>query len=446
MPIVLSFLILLASGCASAPILRVPVTPFKGLPILQGYTNNSSTQISVLIPKGKPMFYFVRAEFSGDALELKNISVEHFNREDSDWVIDQIKISNLTTDKSYILEVRDAFGSLIDTRGFHTLNLRAETIHFAAASCMSSKFYQEQRMMWTELLARKPDILFLLGDTMYAAENKKIFGNILPKTLWISYVQSRLTLDLFRVPNLVPTLAIWDDGDYGMHDGNREYPYRKESAEIFRIFFSQEPDSVNLIGGPGIANFFIGYHMGFALMDDRYFRSPSNEKGEDETHWGTAQENWLIENISDFKRPVWILNGDQIFGGYHEFESYEGTHPISFKNIIPQLGQLPEPIMFLTGDRHLTETMLINEPSLKTKSFEITTSPLHARTYPSQWKEHPNKRQLDGTDHKLNYMIIDSSVKDGNLRATVTAYSKNKEILYHRYFSIDKNTKNLKTY
>ncbi|OFZ14018.1 MAG: hypothetical protein A2Z20_10395 [Bdellovibrionales bacterium RBG_16_40_8] len=446
MRLLLILLFLLEIGCVSTPVIRTTIPPLKGLPVLQGYTNNSSTQITVLVPKGKIISYFVRANQGEHILELKNISIQHYSRDDSAWAVDQIKISNLTAGRSYILEMRDTVGSLVDAREFHTLNLNAQNIHFAAASCMNDRFYNEQKIMWAELLSKKPDIIFLLGDSMYATKNRAFFSDILPSTLWMSYVQSRLTLDLYRAPTLVPTLAIWDDGDYGMHDGNREYRYRKESAEIFRIFYAQEPDFVNLIGGPGISNFFIGFRMGFALMDNRYFRTPNNEKLEDETHWGTAQEEWLLQNIKNFEKPIWILNGDQIFGGYHKFESYEGNHPNSFKEIIPRIGALPEPILFLTGDRHLTETMLINEPSLKIKAFEITTSPLHARTFAPTRNELPNKRILEEKRQKLNYIIVDSSVKNGNLQATVTAFSQNNEILYHRFFSIEKKTKNLKTF
>lgn len=399
-----------------------------------------------MVPKDKPMSYFVRAQSDESELELRDISVQRFERHDSNWSIDRISIKNLEPGRSYGFEVRDVMGELVDTREFYALDLDKSKVRLAAASCLNETYIREQRIMWKELLARKPEILFLLGDNVYASRNKPLWGEIKAAALWAGYVQSRLTLDLFRSPSLVPTLAVWDDNDFGVSDGDREYKYRKESAEIFRIFFAQEPDALYLTSGPGTSRFLKAFQMGFVLMDNRYFRSPNGQSVDDETHWGTAQEKWLMQNLQQLRKPVWLLNGDQIFGGYHQFESYEGNHPNSFKKIMAQIGARPEPIAFLTGDRHLTEVMQVEDPSLKMKTFEITTSPLHAKTFPSSWAANPNKRQLEGQAGKLNYVVIDSENAGGDLQATVTAFSQNNEILFHRFLSIQKTTKKLKTF
>lgn len=412
--------------------------PLSGLSVLQGYTDATSTQFTVLVPKGKPARYFVRSERMGHNLELHDVAVQHFEREYSDWAVDQIKVNGLNLKKSYSLEIRSAYGELIDVREFRALDIKKPKTRFVAASCMDQNLIKEQRSMWAAVFQNKPELIFLLGDNVYATINKPKMGPVTPKILWSSYVQSRINLDLYHAPKLVPTLAIWDDADYGEPDGDRDYKYRKDSSEIFHIFYPQEPDYLNFFSGPGTAHFFLGFQMNFALMDARFFRSPKGER-EDTTHWGTAQERWLLVKMREYPRPTWILNGDQIFGGYHSFESYEGQRPASLNSYLPQLGALPNPVIFLTGDRHLTEIMKIEEPNLNLNTFEITTSPLHAPTYPSPWKKTPNRRQIAGQAGALNFALIEAMNTNGNLNVAVALKTINNKTLFLRKMSVKKS-------
>jgi alkaline phosphatase D len=221
---------------------------------------------------------------------------------------------------------------------------------------------------------------------------------------------------------------------------------RKAATEIFRIFYAQEPDFKKLFTGPGTAHWLHAFQMNFALMDNRSFRSPEDVADPaDKTHWGSAQERWLHTNLEESPRPTWILNGDQIFGAYHPFESYERQHPVSLKEQLSLLASQPAPIVFLTGDRHLTEVMSIQGENEILPTFEITTSPIHARVFPSRWENEPNFRQVEGVAGKMNYMIIATQNAGGSLEAKLTAYSVDNEILFHRFLSIEKKTKKLIT-
>jgi len=421
-------------------------SPLSNLPVLQGYTNSNSTQFSVLAPKGKKLRYFVRAESAENDFEVREIEVQRFEKDYSSWVVDRIWVSGLEVSRPYRLEIYDAFDTLIDAREFYALDTTRPQVKFAAASCMDESFVLEQKQIWPELLSRSPQMLFFLGDNVYASKTKGFFGHTNEKKIWGKYVHVRLQLEIFRSPKLIPTLAIWDDGDYGQNNGDRDSHVRRAATEVFQIFYAQEPDMKNLFSGPGVARWFKAFEMNFALMDNRSFRSPSSEKSPDEqTHWGFAQENWLHQNLKDSLLPTWILNGDQIFGGYHRFESYERERPDSLATQLKVLGSLPQPILFLTGDRHLTEVMKIDAAGTALPTFEITTSPLHARTYPSHWEIAPNPNQVEGRVEKFNYMIIEARNKGGSLSANLTSYSLNSEILFHRFISVEKTSKKLIT-
>lgn len=409
--------------------------PYRGLPILQGYTTNTTASFTVLVPKNKPARYFVRSQQGEKSLELRNITVQHFERDHSEWAVDRLHVSGLRAQRPYTLEVRDVRGEPIDSREFYTLDLSRPRLFFAAASCLDQNFVPEQRTMWARLLKQKPQMIFLLGDNVYTTRR----GDTRPQNIWQAYVQSRLTLGLYRSPKLIPTLAIWDDGDYGQSDGHRKYKFKSESAEVFQIFYPQEPDFKNLSSGPGTARFLTAFNMNFALMDNRYFRSPKSED-EDQTHWGAAQERWLIKNISESLRPTWIINGDQIFGGYHKFESYEGDHPNSLKKFLPLLSESSRPILFLTGDRHLSEIMKISEPQFH--SYEITTSPLHAKTFPDPWIKSPNPRKVWGRFGALNFAMVRAESFGRSIKAEVVIYGQPAQNLFRYRIHLSGSPKN----
>jgi alkaline phosphatase D len=41
----------------------------------------------------------------------------------------------------------------------------------------------------------------------------------------------------------VPILPIWDDHDYGFNDAGGDFPYRHQSAALFRAFWGVPADS-----------------------------------------------------------------------------------------------------------------------------------------------------------------------------------------------------------
>lgn len=67
-------------------------------------------------------------------------------------------------------------------------------------------------------------------------------------------------------------LAIWDDHDYGQNDGNKHYPYREESQQIF-LDFMDEPKYSTRRRQEGIyASYIVGADnrtVKFILLDNR---------------------------------------------------------------------------------------------------------------------------------------------------------------------------------
>ena len=156
------------------------------------------------------------------------------------------------------------------------------------------------------------------------------------------------------------------------------------------------------------------------LLDGRTYRSPNRQEVPDETMFGAAQEAWVREELAR-PGPLWIVNGAQMFGGYHRFESYEACQPRSFRSFVNMIREGKASAAFVSGDRHLAEISVIQKEEIGYASAELTTSAIHARTFPDAWKKAPNPRQAAGVSGKLNYALIDVEAA-ASLRAKISVW------------------------
>jgi phosphodiesterase/alkaline phosphatase D-like protein len=172
----------------------------------------------------------------------------------------------------------------------------------------------------------------------------------------------------------------------------------------------------------------------FFFLDGRSFRdSRENKKG---GHLGMAQRSWLHKSLQKTTGLNWLIMGDQFFGGYHSFESFEGLHPIQFNAFKNELKKLNKRYVFLSGDRHLVEAMKISKEEVGRTSMEYTISGMHTKTYKGALKRDPNPRRIGGFDGQENYGIFTTREFDNDQTSiTLKAYSISGEKLSHEYVS-----------
>jgi alkaline phosphatase D len=105
-----------------------------------------------------------------------------------------------------------------------------------------------------------------------------------------------------------------------------------------------------------------------------------------------------------------MISGDQFFGNYHRWESYEGLHPKEFKEFKESLRRsLGHNYIFISGDRHLVEVMKIDESEFGKEAYEFTISGMHTKMYPGSLARDSNKRRVSGFDGTPNYGVFDIS-------------------------------------
>lgn len=437
--------ILFLAGCATtAPNPRSLKVDFdleltKGLPILQGLTNSHATQLAIVAPQSLTLRFTVQ-----DGEKVRDIKPQTRTSKGSTVVVHHLIVNELKLGKTYQLVVSDSSERTLDQRDFKALDLSKRPARVVSASCLYDAFLKESHAMWASLLASRPELVLLIGDNVYAEVSDGRFSSPMPEEeLWIRYAETFLVLDFYKTKSLVPTVVTWDDHDYGMKDGDASNPYKDSSRYVMESFFPQTPTASfpEFSAGPGVSHALSAFGYRFLLLDNRSFRtSPKAPATEERTHFGKEQEAWIAKMVLESRDPVWLISGDQWFGAYHRFESYEGRHPESLKKFLNSIRKSRVPVLFMSGDRHLSEVMRIETELLGYETYEITSSALHSRAHPSNWDTIPNKRHVMGIDliHNFNVLDLTPMKKNGAVRLRGATIGPQSKALYTFDFTIQK--------
>lgn len=391
------------------------------IPISQHMTNESTAQFSILTKGAMPFVYRVYDSQGG---ELEVEMWDHEKRKDSPWAIDKLIVNNLSSGCKYRLRVLDKHrGIVLDERFFKNLLLtKKKTLRFALISCACDIYHYQNRNMWNHLFDHQPEMIFLVGDACYA----DLGADGSERDLWRRQTETRRTLNHFRQPILIPTLAVWDDHDYGHNNADKHYQNRKMSKRCFQLFFG----SKNVEGFEntlGVGFIFSGFGQRFFFMDGRYFRDTANTGG---MMWGSEQQELFLDMLAQNDRPSWIFNGSQFFGNYKMEESFQSNY---FKNLIDvtrKISKVAAPVVFGSGDVHFSEVMSIEPRVLGYKTYELTSSCIHSFNLPATWI-YGNPRRETGT-WKQNFMIVRSTVLDGGLKISSYATGRfGRDLFYH---------------
>lgn len=412
----------------------------KGLSILQGVTADSSTQISIVTDKNETLFYVIYPNHLSSSTpyqQIRRLKAERKMREFSSFAVDKLSITGLESAMSYVLEVVRSDGRLLDRRHFQTLNTTKPNLEFIVASCMDEYYLKEQAIMWPAVWSKEPDFILLIGDNVYIdRQGTTAVPQITEEMIWNRYVSSRQKLLLYNQSKLIPIFATWDDHDYGIDDGNKDFPLKNESLEVFNTFYAQDRVEGFYERGPGVSSFFQVAGQNFALMDDRFFRTDKQSPQAEQSHWGYEQQNWLIENLNKNKSPTWLINGDQFFGSYHTLESFAGNHPDNFKQLLQQLRMTPETLLFISGDRHLSEIMKIPSHYLGYDTYEFTSSGIHAKVFDDGLMRFANPYRIAGRAGTYNFMSFKTKTLRKYINIQVAAFGPNDEVLYQKQFQV----------
>ena len=278
------------------------------------------------------------------------------------------------------------------------------------ASCL----HQNKPMpIFETIKAENLDLFLLMGDNVYGNSNSEDL-----KELRVAYNKQKQNFD--KLDFDFPIEAIWDDNDYGLGDGGKEYNLKEKSKELFLNFWdipANDPRRQrNGLYHEVIQNY-DGKSIQILFLDTRTFRDnlkPTDDKGAvgkeryvpfpdtSLTMLGKEQWQWLAKKISKSVDYRIIVSSIQILAVGHGWECWNNL-PYERQRFIDLVDKSNiNHTVLLSGDRHRG-----GQYQLKTKSnkiiSEMTSSSLNV---PYSNPEEPGPLRIGGTYSKENYGVI----------------------------------------
>ncbi len=287
---------------------------------------------------------------------------------------------------------------------FQTLPLwqwRTDPPDFAAAfgSCLyinepewdrPGKPYGSDYEVLATLASKNPDIMLWLGDNTYYRE----IDWHTAAGLRHRWTHTRSLPELQPILGATHNYSIWDDHDYGPNDADRSYHLKAEALENHKLFWANQ--QYGTAETPGAFYRFEWADVEFFMLDDRYHRSPNDSPNDDQkTMFGKAQLQWLKDCLASSLATFKIIaNGNQVLNpatGGETFYDYRAEYDDLLQFIKTQK---ISGVVFLSGDRHLTELVALNDPGFYTL-YDYTNSSLTAGL--SSFKDTANVHLVPGT-------------------------------------------------
>ena len=278
----------------------------------------------------------------------------------------------------------------------------ADSLKIGFGSCIDES---KPQPIWKTVKKENLNDFFFMGDNVYGEVNS---GELTKMKL--SYAKQEENLPSW-LKGLKP-LAIWDDNDYGLNDGGKEYVLKKESQKLFLefwkidknderykregIYFSEsrqiKDKKILLIG-----------------LDTRYFRSAlEGEKRNyqstsdiSKTILGNEQWEWLERIFQKEVDIIILVSSIQVLATNHGFEKWS-NFPHEKERLLSLIKQFQKPVVLVSGDRH--KAGIYKQENL----YELTSSSLNKpmpKWLVSVWNE-TDPLLLGKMHYDMNYGLI----------------------------------------
>ncbi|HND88842.1 MAG TPA: alkaline phosphatase D family protein [Saprospiraceae bacterium] len=239
---------------------------------------------------------------------------------------------------------------------------------------------QMPQTMWTAVAANNPDLWIWLGDIIYADTTDL-------KALASHYRRLKTNPEYKKLRAKAQIVGIYDDHDYGVNDGCKNYP-QKKGAKKCLLDFLDVPLSSPVRKREGAYQSYTfgkaGQRIRVIVMDTRYFRDtlapdPSKQKrylpNTQGDVLGEAQWKWLEHELKTSPANLNILcSSVQVIADEHGYEKW-GNFPNARKRLLGLIASTkPKNLLIISGDRHMAEISKMDLQGLPYPLYDFTSS------------------------------------------------------------------------
>jgi alkaline phosphatase D len=236
--------------------------------------------------------------------------------------------------------------------------------------------------LWDQILKHQPEAWIWMGDNIY--------GDTYDMDLMRRKYQTQKSRPSYqKMIQSTEIYGVWDDHDYGINDGGKEYVMKDES-KLLMLDFLDVPKSNEVWGRPGVYQSYNinsgGIKIKLILLDTRYFRDtlkvninrpPLYHPNYEGTVLGQDQWRWLEKELTNSDADIHLIGSSiQLIPNDHGYEKW-GNFPNERQRFFDLIVKTaPSRPIILSGDRHIAEFSKIELEGLGIPLYEFTSSGL----------------------------------------------------------------------
>ncbi len=263
--------------------------------------------------------------------------------------------------------------------------------------------------MWANVAANNPQLWVWLGDIIYADTSDM-------KALAAHYKRLKTNPEYKKLRAKAQIVGVYDDHDYGINDGCKDYPMKKGAKKCLMDFLDV-PSGHPLRKREGA---YQSYTFGKApqrikviVMDTRYFRDKLEPDPTKAKRYipntagdvlGEKQWQWLENELKNSTANLNILcSSVQVLADDHGYEKW-GNFPNARKRLLSLITKTkPRNLLILSGDRHMAEVSKMQLEGLPYPLYDFTSSGMtHIRSGNSE----VNRFRVGDMIVKKNFGIV----------------------------------------
>ncbi len=311
------------------------------------------------------------------------------------------------------------------------LSMSLSMLLFAVSACQSAQVdsslttiafgscsrQDNDDQLWEEVMANDPDLWIWMGDNIYGdTEDMEL--------MQAKYEEQKSRAGYQALIKDVPVIGIWDDHDYGVNDGGKEYPLRKGSKALMLDFLDVPADDPVYSHDGAYQAYTYGERdrmIKVILLDTRYFRDTLTTDTTGQGRYipgqgdvlGEAQWQWLEQQLTNSVARLHLIGSSiQVIAEEHGWEKWANLPAARQRLFDLIVSTKARGVFFISGDRHIAEISSMELAGLSYPLYDFTASGL-THTW-SEARFEANKHRVGDMIYKKNFGIIsfDWSNKD----------------------------------
>lgn len=257
----------------------------------------------------------------------------------------------------------------------------------------------DDQTIWPAIEKESPDIWVWLGDIVYG--DTKNF-----KKMEAMYAQRKAESGYASLIESCEVIGTWDDHDYGLGDGGKEFSAKAEMQTALLNFLDEAEDSPrrNQEGVYWSHNYGEGERLvKIILLDVRYHKDSPKDPQADIL--GEKQWKWLERELNESEAAINIIaSGIQVIPVDHKYEKWI-QYPHAREKLYSTIRKSKASnVIFLSGDRHIAEISKEKPAGLDYPLYDITSSSL-THSWTSN-KNEPNRYRVGENFTQNNFGLI----------------------------------------